>query len=93
MSKPPEAFDDLEHERKVRAVCDAGKPRNEVANQYALLIDDNASLREQVRVLREQLTFFVAAKRFDRDIFMDDTAMVDWMLCRCWHMLAATEPK
>jgi hypothetical protein len=37
---------------------------------------------------REQMQHFVDAKRFDREVYADDSAFVDWMLSRCRYILA-----
>lgn len=62
----------------------------ELMRDYIDLAAELAKLREDYRLLREQFEYFVAAKRFDRKEFDDDTAMLDWMLSRSRHMLETT---
>ena len=47
---------------------------------------------KRLRLAAQELGNIVNAKRFNREMFRDDTEWADWVQSRCRHVLRATEP-
>jgi len=61
------------------------------AQEMVSVKEQNAALLKRCEEAESELKHFVAAKRFDRSVFDDDTAMVDWILSRARAALQRAE--
>lgn len=78
--------DDIETERKIRAVCAAGPAKS--SDFEVCPVGTVAALKTQRDELLAVLQGIANAKRFDRTIFPDDDAFVGWAQSIARHAIA-----